>query len=214
MENLIVNVKCDKQMALFLPILKNIIDNPENFDSADISDESSDSEIYNFNKELDEKNIIFLLNTIGQTYLSTGGFSDNEYIQLSDKFDSNLISSFLEESKEDDYYIEELLDCKFNIEIDFFVEKSLIKISQSKVIINYDSKYSISCKYDKKWINIDDENNQIIIYGKIKNITLYDILYATQSIATIYDKTNFIVEPDEQEYKILDISNDILILKY
>lgn len=213
MEDQFVNIKCDKQMKLLLPILQDRINNQSL--SSDISDDSFESSDFEIDgEELDSRNVIFLLNTLGQTYLSKDGFNDEEPIQFSDKFDSDLISSFIEESKEEDYYIEETIDGKFDIEIDFFVDKSLIPIKQSKVIINYNSKNIISCEYDEKWIKIDDENSQVIISGKDKKIILYDILYATQCIATTYDKTNFIVEINEQEYEILDINDDILILKY
>jgi hypothetical protein len=215
----IIKIKCDKNLRLLLPILKNSIDNPESYESSesyeslDESSESFDSEIYNFDKELNNDDIIFLLNTIGQTYLSEKGFTDNEPIQFSDKVDKNLITSFIEESKEEDYYIDELSDGKFNIDLDFFMKKSQISIPYMTIIIKYNSRFSIVCNHNEKWLTIDDKNSQIILSRNNKKLTVDDILYATRIIAVTYGQTNFMIEINKQEFKILK-HDDILILKY
>jgi hypothetical protein len=212
----IIKIKCDKNLGLLLPILKNSINNPEssesteNYETSDDSSESFDTEIYNFDKELNDDDIIFLLNTIGQTYLSEKGFVDNQPIQFNDKIDKNLITPFIEESKEEDYYIDEL-DGKFNIDLDFFMKKSQIIIPYEKVIIKYNSIFSIVCDHNIKWITIDDENNQIIMSRN--KLTIDDILYATRIIAVTYGQSNFMVEINKQEFEILK-HDGILILKY
>lgn len=219
MDSQIVKVKCDKNLGLLLPILKNSIDNPESSSesyetSSDSSEsESFDTEIYNFDKELNNDDVLLLLNTIGQAYLSTKGFVDNEFIKFNDKVDKNLIDSLLEESKEENYYIDEL-DDNFLFDIDFFMKKSLIALSYEKVIIKYSSKFSISCDHNIKWITIDDKNSQIIISRSNKKLTLDDILYATRIIAVTYGNTNFMVEIDNQEFTIFSMDDNILVLKY
>lgn len=214
----IIKIKCDNNLKMLLPILKNSINNPsesyesssENSDSE--SSESFDTEIYNFDKELDDDNILFLLNTIGQTYLSGKGFADTEPIQFNDKVDKILIDSFIEESKEENYFIDES-DEKFNIDINFFMKKSQITLPYMTIVIKYDSKFSIVCDCTEKWITIEDENNQIILSRNNKNLAIDDILYATRIIAVTYQNTNFMVEVGKQKFKILG-NNDILTLKY
>lgn len=216
----IVRVKCDKNLGLLLPILKNNIDNTESSSesyetSSDSSgSESFDTEIYNFDKDLNNDNILFLLNTIGQTYLSKDGFSNNQSIQFNDEINKDFIISLIEESKDGNYYIDESSDGKFNIELDFFIEKALITIPYTTIIIKYNSNFSISCDHNIKWITIDDENSQIIISRNNKKLTLDDILYTTKIIAVTYGNTNFMVEIDRQEFKISSIDNGILILNY
>ena len=217
MDKQIIKVKCDNNLKLLLPILKNSIDisesSDESYETSSESSESLDSEIYNFDKQLDNEDILFLLNTVGQTYLSKDGFSNNEPIYFNPKFSKNLISSFIEESKEENYYIDESLDGKFNIDLDFFMEKALITIPYIKVIIKYDENFSVVCDHNEKWITVDDENSQMIISRNNKKLTIDDILYCTRAIAVTYGKIDFMVKIDMQEFKILD-SNDVLTLRY
>lgn len=220
MDTQIVKVKCDKNLGLLLPILKNRIDNPESSSesygtSSNSSDsESFDTEIYNFDKELDNEDIIFLLNIIGQTYLSEKGFCNNDLVQFSDKMNKNLINSFIEQSKEEDYYINKS-NGKFNIELDFFIEKSIITIPYTKVIIKYNKYFSVLCEHNHKWLEIDDENNQIIISRENKKLTIDDILYATRPISVTYGRGEiFMVEIDKQEFELLDDKDNVLTLKY
>lgn len=222
MEKQIINVKCDDNLKLLLPILKNKIetDSPDNisyesYGSSSESSESLDSEIYNFDKELDDENILFLLNTIGQTYLSGEGFVSNEPVGFNNKLNNDLINSFIEESKEKDYYINESLDDKLNIDLDFFIEKALITIPYTKVIIQYNQHFSVVCDCNIKWITIDDQNSQIIISRNNKKLTIDDILYATRIIAVTYGrKIDFMIKVNDQEFSKLNNDNDILTLKY
>lgn len=217
MDSQIVKVKCDNNLRLLLPILKNSIDNPESSsESYETSDEleSFDTEIYNFDKELDSLTILSLLNTIGQTYLSKDGFSDNEPIQFDIKTNEDFIISLIEEAKEGNYYIDESSDGKFNIDLDFFMEKSLITIPYKTIIIKYNNRFSIVCEHNERWITIDDENGQIILSRNNKKLTIDDILYATRMIAVTYGKIDFMVKINEKEFKILDDNNDTLTLKY
>lgn len=220
----IIKMKCDENLKLLLPFLKNSIDNPglsnESYETSSESDssESFDSEIYNFDKQLNEEQVLFLLNTIGQTYLPESGFCENEPVQFSNKVDKNLVSSLIEESKEENYYIGETLYEKYNIDLDFFIEKALISLPYTKVIIQYNSECSISCKYCEKWIKVDNENKQIIISKNDKKITIDDVLYATRAISIVYNSVYreipFMVEIYTREFKMLNNKDNILILRY
>jgi len=219
MESQIIKINCDKNLRLLLPILKNSIDNPESSSESYETSESDsdksdsfDSKMYNFCKELDDT--LFLLNTIGQTYLSKDGFSCNKTISFNEEINKNLIKSFIEESKEEDYYIDEISDGEFLIDLEFFMEKASVNVPYKKVIIQYNKHFNVSCECNVKWIMIDDENSQIIISRNNKKLTIDDILYSTRIIAVTYGKTDFMVEINKQEFKILNDSNDILVLKY
>ncbi len=221
----IIEMKCDENLKVLLPFLKNSIDNPElSLESYETSTEESegsesfDSEIYNFDKQLNDEQIIFLLNTIGQTYLPKDGFCENEPVRFNDKFDKNLVTALIEESKEESYYIDESLDGKLNVDINFFMEKALITLPYTKVIIQYNLDCSISCKYDEKWIKVDNKSKQIILSRKDKKLTIDDILYATREIATVYNsvyrEVNFMVQISTREFKVLSNNDNVLLLRY
>ena len=208
--------KCNKDLKLLLPILKNTIDgsSSESYEVSDSDDsddsESFDSKMYNFEKKLDDT--LFLLNTIGQTYLTKDGFSCNKTIIFNDY--NNLVKSFIEESKEEDYYIDQISDIEFLIDLEFFMEKAFINVPYKKVIIKYNKHFNVSCECNLKWITIDDQNSQIIISRDNKKLTIDDILYATQIPAVTYGKTDFLIKINEQEFKMLSDNDGVLVLKY
>jgi len=217
----IINVKSGSNLELLLPILKNKIDNPDNVESlssesddsyseTETSSESLDTEIYNFDKQLDDENILFLLNAIGQIYSSKNGFEDTKSIVFISETNKDLIQSFIEESKEEGYYIDEIGN-RFTIDVDFFEQKSTTCIPYEKVIIKHKVKHDISEKYKEKWIKVD--NSQVVISNKGKSITIDDILYATRVIAVSYHETNM-VRTIFQEFKLLSTNDDTLILEY
>jgi hypothetical protein len=125
----------------------------------------------------------------------------------------NLVSSLIEESQEQDYYINES-EGKLNIDINYFREKSSMTIPYNKVIIKYNGNFNISCQHNHKWLTIDDDNNQIIVYREHRNLSIDDILYATRPIAVTYAKSNYMVELDKQEFKIYSFEKDTFILSY
>ena len=216
----IVKVKCDKNLKLLLPILQNKINNPESssesYEESSTSDdsESFDSEMFNFNKELDSESILFLLNVIGQTYSSTDGFSVDKSICFNDDTNKDLVNSLIEESKEEGYYIDKVSDNEFLIELDFFMEKAIIAIPYTTIIIKYNKHFNISCECNVKWIMIDDEHSQIIISSNNKKLTIDDILYVTQIISVTYGKVDFMVTTNVQEFELLQDNDNTLILKY
>jgi len=221
----IVKINCDNKLKSLLPFLRDTIDNPEVSEdyedsgytssqlSSSESEESFDSQIYNFDKELDHNDVVFLLNVTGQILLVTKGFSDEQSVKFNDKFDNDLVKALIEESKDQDYYIDQS-DAILNINLDYYIQKSLTTIPYSKVIIKYNKHFSITCEHDTKWITIDNENHQLIISRDNKKLTIFDILHASRMIAIMYGTLNFVVQVGFQEFKVVSHDDDTLILKY
>jgi len=222
----VVKIDCDNKLKSLLPFLKEAIENPEvsedyedsgytssQLSSDSESSESFDSQIYNFDKKIDHNDVVFLLNVTGQILLVTKGFSDEQSIKFNNKFDDNLVKALIEESKDQDYYIDQS-DEILNINLDYYIQKSLTTIPYSKVIIKYNKHFSITCEHDIKWITIDDENNQLIISRYNKKLTIFDILHTSRMIAITYGTLNFVVQVGFQEFKVVSHDDDILILKY
>jgi hypothetical protein len=214
----VIKIKCDDNLRSLLPILKNNIDDLSESDdssseySSSNSEESFDTEIYNFDKKLDHNDIVFLLNTIGQTYLASKGFSDTQSIKFNHTFNDDLVKSLIEESKEGDYFINQS-DENLNIGLEFYMQKSLTTIPYDKVIIKYNKHFNIVCEHNVKWITIDDKNHQLIISRYNKKLTLFDILYASRIIAGTYGMSNFVVQIGFQEFKVIN-HEEVLTLKY
>lgn len=221
----IVKINCDSKLKTLLPILKDTIENPESSEdyensgytssqlSSSESEESFDSQIYNFDKELDHNEVVFLLNITGQILVVTKGFSDAQLIKLNPKFDDDLVKSLIEESKDQEYYVDHS-DQILDIGIDYYIQKTLTDIPYNKVIIKYNKHFNISCENKSKWITIDEENHQLIVSRDSKKITLFDILHASRMIAITYGTLSFVVQIGFQEFKLVSYDDNTLTLKY
>ena len=183
----IVTVKCDDDLKRILPYL-NYYDGSDNDEcSDDCTDDSSSSlfdDCFEYDEDLSNEDIKFLLNTLSQAYEINEGFCEDGKVWIvrnktSDKFIFG---------DEDNGYEAKSIECRqdrtlYKFELDYLIEKSNIYIPQTKVIIKYSEKYDINVRYDEKWINVNDCNKRIIIARTNKKISLYDILYACQVIA-------------------------------
>lgn len=205
----IIKVKCDNNLKKVLPLLCKSF-------SSSLSEEDfelSDDEIYNFDEDINDKYVIFLLNTLGQIFdVSTEEFDSNKYIEFDNKVDQKLVNELIEEAKDNDYFISNESN-KILIDTDFYNNKLCLKIPYSTIIIKYDIESDFI--FEESWIKNNYNEKEIIISSKGKKlgITIDDILYISKAIAVI-NNNQFIINSKEQQFKLISVNDNTLILQY
>lgn len=222
MDNKIVEIKCDKNLELLLPYLKQNIEqvesSNESYDessdqSSDNSDDSLEFETCD-NDEINKESLVTLLNIMGQVYYADKEFNYEEIsVKFTEDMDKMLIESLIYEANEGDYYVNKSDDNYHDIDPNFWIEKSEYKLSYDKIIIKYNKYHNIVCEHNHKWIKIDDENSEIILCKNNSKLKINDILYVTKIIAITYGR-KFLVQIDDHKFEILNDNNNILTLKY
>lgn len=168
--------------------------------------------------KMDDDYILFLLNTLGQIYSTSGKFDDDNNI-LIDTNSTNFTK--LVKNNEDNYKIVDDYVIKFDIK--FLLEISKITIKYNTLILEYPKNRPMtSYKWydreginnDRQYIKINEPYNKITISSKIKKsaINLEDILFASSLLSV--SKDEYLVNLDYEGYKkINSVRNVIMCLR-
>lgn len=165
------------------------------------------------NYDIDENDMLFMLNTLGQTYNLSSGFNVNNFI-VADMKDEKF-RSFVQQSLEQNYVVKtqrghKLYDIskiknneRLYFETKFLEEKAKLGVVYDRVILKYPNKNL--CELDKKYTTLSS-------LSKWDSINIEDILIETSKLCP--DKNKLMVDFNynkRNKYKILDKSSCVSI---
>jgi len=166
--------------------------------------------------DIDEDYMLFMLNTLGQTYNFSSRFNVNNFIVADMKDDK--FKYFIKESLDQGYMIKnqkgynlyDLSKIKNNdrlyFETKFLEEKSKLDVIYDSVILKYPNNHKNRCEFDKKHITLSS-------LSKWDSINIGDILFETSKMTT--DKNKIIVDFNynkRNKYKIINKSGFFSII--
>lgn len=170
---------------------------------------------------IDDDYMLFMLNTLGQTYNSSSGFNVKNKI-VADRTDIRF-KNFVEEcfikkyriTNSEGYNIYDLSEISNNdplyFDVKFLEEKSKMSVIYDLVIL----KYPNNCKnknkihnIKEKYINFNEKESKVTLssLSKWDSITIEDILYATSKMTTDENKMIVDLKDDNKRKKYRKIS--------
>lgn len=162
------------------------------------------------NCDLDEDYMLFMLNTLGQTYNYSSRFNVNNFIVAD--LTSIKFKDFMNDCLDQRYFIKtqkgrDIYDIskiknndKLFFEKDFLQEKSRLHVIYDSVILKYPNTHKNKCEFDKKHITLSS-------LTKWDSINIEDILFETSKMWL--DKNKVLVDFNynkRNKYKIINRS--------
>lgn len=172
---------------------------------------------------MDDDYIIFLLNTLGQAYLTTGNFDHTKEILIdtNNKFYQNMIKEF-----DNDYTVVDDYILRFSENL--LLKKAETTVKYNKVVIEYPKFKNLVANSSKNynWYNdrycyqneksyftINNPYSKITILSREKKskITISDILLCGCELAIMYSESTPVVDIEYGGYQKLPTNNNLVL---